>query len=180
MNILIIDSLFDRGNSFYKHLNKTENYATYYIKGIGRGNTFELETVSEDKDILNISFNLLLAHVNDYFSNNYNLYKNIKIDTKIFYGGDEYHIKVKKVNNDGYIINRKIYTDEFITEQESTEIIEFVRNNCPVTKIPKLLCAFDPELNNLLAGFFEARRIYNLESEKSHKAKLTEYASKQK
>lgn len=180
MNVLIIDRLFDRGNSFYQHLNKTEDIVTYFIKGIGRGNTFEFESDSEENDILNISFDLLIAHVNDYFGYFYNLCKDLRIATKLFYGGDEYHIKVNTVNNEGFIINRKIYTDGFITEQESKDIIEFVKNNCPVRKIPKLLGAFDPELNNLFDGFFEARRKNNLESEKSYKSKLTEYAIKQK
>ena len=182
MNVLIIDRLFDRGNSFYQHLNKTEDIVTYFIKGIGRGNTFEFESDSdsEENDILNISFDLLIAHVNDYFGYFYNLCKDLRIATKIFYGGDEYHIKVKTVNNEGFIINRKIYTDGFITEQESKEIIEFVKSNCPVTKTPKLLCAFDPELNDLFDKFFEARRNKNIESEKLYKSKLTEYASKQK
>jgi len=178
MNILIIDRLFDRGNSFYQHLNKTENNATYFIKGIGRGNTFEFESV--ENDISNITFDLLIAHVNDYFGDFNSLCKDLKIGTKIFYGGDEYHNKVKKVNNEGYIINRKIYTDGFITVQESKEIIEFVKNNCPATKTPKLLGAFDPELKTLFDGFFEARRNKNIESEKSYKSKLTEYANKQR
>lgn len=180
MNILIIDKLYDRGNSFYQHLNKIKNCDTYFIKGIGRGNTFEFEPVSEDKDILNISFDLLIAHVNDYFGDSNTPFKNLKIGTKVFYGGDEYHIKVKKVNNDGYIINRIIYNDNFITDQELKEIIEFVESKCPVTKIPELLGAFDPELNTLFDGFFEARRKNNLDSEKSYKLKLTEYANKQR
>jgi hypothetical protein len=180
MNILIIDRLFDRGNSFYQHFNKIENGITYFIKGIGRGNAFEFESVSAENDISNISFDLLIAHVNDYFGDFYDLCNNLKIGTKIFYGGDEYHNNVRKVNNEGFLINRKIYTDGFITEQESKEIIEFIKNNYPTIKTPKLLGACDSDLNELFDGFFEARRNNNLESEKLYKSKLTEYASKQK
>lgn len=180
MKILIIDSTLVRGKSFYEHFNIIKDCTVYFIKGIGRGNTFEFEPAYNRLDISNISFDLLIAHVNDYFGDYNNLCKNLKIDKKIFYGGNEYHTKFKKVNNEGYLINRQIYTDGFITEQESNEIIEFVKSNCPVTKTPKLLCAFDPELNNLFDKFFEARRNNNLESEKSYKLKLIEYAGKQK
>lgn len=185
MNILIIDTLVIgeihiRGNSFYEPLSRIENCNTFFIKDIDSSNNFIIESKLDSNNIFNIKFDLIIAHVNDYFGYDNVQYKNLNAHVKIFYGGDKYHNNVKKVNNEGYLINRQIYTDGFITEQESNEIIEFVRNNCPVTKTPKLLCAFDPELNNLFDGFFEARRNNNLESEKSYKSKLKEYANKQR
>ena len=128
---------------------------------------------------LDINFDMIFAHITDYYDPNKQILREIKYKLIVFYGGNNYGKQRQIAGSENYLINRTVFKGGYLDKKEVIDLLDFFDNGLPKDNLPSILLPCDMKLNELYTLFWEARKNENSELEKEYKASLKTYADRQ-